>query len=484
MRRVSVCAALVALVLSALGVAPVDAARGTLKKSTISVRMAPGVVTVDAGNGAIDPTGVLVEVSPARAGRPVTIQRLDGGSWRTVRTTRTNSQGAAFLRVVATELGTTRYRAKVSTSKGFRGTGWKATTLRTRASTDCAPRVPLVDTDRRGEADCLAARLDRWQSAGLMGVGQQLNVSGDEDTWLQPLSGIPAPSVLGFDLEELDYATTKTQYPYGDARIAELIELAHRGAVLTASWHAVNPLDPSQGSSSKRIDLGKLLDPSTVAYQNFWPDWDAKLALLKRFQDDDADGNGISDHDPCWCTPVVVRPLHEVNGAFFWWGRPDPKDYQAVWARLQSGAAASGVHNVVWAYSGNRKTSSTKDPALYVPRQVDIGGLDTYDPEQGRGNAADVLPLEGYSAVAAKVNRMAITEVGPHGSADRKWNPAVVRAGVRRARIRPLWAMFWFNDGYTKEAEQTGVLGYKQLNSLLGGKSFLRSCFNGRCSLR
>lgn len=475
-------AALVAVLLVALPTS--QAAKPKPKASTIAIRTAPAVVTVNEGNGAVEPTGVLATVSPAVAGRPVTIQRLTGGAWTTVRSATTDAKGRAFLKVVVTTLGTQQYRAKVAASKGYRATGWKTTSLYVRSNTACTPTIPLVDTSARGEASCLAARLDRWRSAGLMGIGQQLNISGADDAWLEPLAGIPAPAVVGFDLEELDQAAT-AEYPYEAGRIAKLIELAHRGTVLVASWHARNPVDPTLGSSSPRVALTRLVDPSTAAYANFWADWDAKLDLVKRLQDDDADGDGASDHDPCWCTPVVVRPLHEVNGDFFWWGKPDPAVYRQVWARLQQTAAAKDVHNVVWAYSGNRDTSSTNDPALYTPTKVDIGGLDSYDPEQGAGNAGDVLPLEGYAAIARKIGRMALTEVGPHGSADRAWNPAVIGTGVARARIAPLWSMLWFDDGTPAQARQDRTSGFKQLNSLLGGGNWMKTCFaNALCPLR
>lgn len=444
------------------------------KPSTLSVRLTPSEVTVF-DNGAVEPTGVLARVSPPVAGRTVTIQhRSPDGTWRTVARERTDPFGQVFLGDVdAATPGTQSFRGKVDSSRGFRRVGWRTATLTTRDNDGgCVPTTPLVDAEATGEAVCLAARLDRWGRAGLMGVGQQVNISSF-DAWEQPLAGI-RPAVVGFDLQELDQAAT-APFPYETDNIAGLVRRAHEGAVLVAVWHATDPFSGGTSHSPpQRLEV--LLDERTQVAQRFWADWDRKLALLDRFQRGDADGDGLSDHEQCWCTPVVLRPLHEANGRFFWWGGSDPATYRAVYARLQQRAAEAGVHNIVWAYAGNRRTSSTTDPGRYVPRAVDIGGLDTYDPE-GPGEERDRLNLEGYDSVSGSVPRMALTEVGPHGG-DGSWDPAVITRTVRETRIRPLWAMLWFDDVGYAEA------GPKQLTSLRGGRRWLGSCPGSLCSVR
>jgi hypothetical protein len=176
----------------------------------------------------------------------------------------------------------------------------------------------------------------------------------------------------------------------------------------------------------------------------------------------------------------VFRPLHEANGNWFWWGRPKPSVYRAVWARMQAEAVQAGVHNIVWAYSfAARAGSWVMHPENLVPAHVDLAGIDSYDPEAGRGNGADRLDLRGYSDVADQVARMTITEAGPHGSARGLWDPAVITRTVQAARVRPLWSMLWFDDGTGAD----GITGKKQISSLVGGPAWLHSCPNGLCSL-
>ena len=446
------------------------------KKSRLSVRLTPAVVTVY-GNGATEPTGVLAQVSPAVSRRPVTIQRKDdAGVWRTVEKARTNRNGQVFFGAVdVTSLGTQYFRGKVKASRGYRKVGWRTTTLYTRSNDGgCEPTTPLVDQQATGEAVCLAARLDRWANAGLMGIGQQVNISSFEQ-WDAPLRGIN-PAIIGFDLQELDQAAS-VEHPYVDENIEGLLQHAHNGAILVAVWHATDPF--SGGTShSPRHRLEPLLQEGNEAYERFWADWDRKLDLIKRFQEGAGEPDATDQRSQCWCTAIVLRPLHEANGGFFWWGKAKPSTYKKVYARLQQAAAAKDVNNIVWASAGNRNTSTTTNPGKYVPPRVDLGGLDTYDPEGPNDDPRDYLNLEGYDAIASKVPRMALTESGPHGSKDGSWNPAVITRTVRKQRLRPLWSMLWYDDSGYAEA------GPKQITSVDGGMSWYRSCPNALCSVR
>ena len=479
MRRASVSGLLLSALLATLAVGPTAGADSRAgepaTRSTVSARLAPGRVTFF-GNGAVEPTGVVAQVEPAKAGRRITFQQRVGGAWSTVGTATSDARGRAFLPVSVTGTGRRQYRTIVARSSRFTGATSRTARLSITPNSGCRPTAALVDRAATGEAQCLARRLDTWRSAGVMGVGQQLNVSNRD--YLAPLGGIGRVSVVGFDLEELAKGET---FSFTRPPLTTLIDLAHDGAVLSASWHADNPFTGGPSTDTSRGDLAQLLtrDPDhPEAYDTFWRDWSEKLELLRRLQVGDGDGDGLSDDDPCRCTPVVLRPLHEANGRFFWWGRPDPATYRKIWRMMQDRAWAAGVHNIVWAFSANRDTEGVDNPAKYLPARVDVGGLDTYDPETGRGNAADRLGLEGYAALAQRVPRMALTEVGPHASRSGQWNPAVISRTLVAERSRPLWAMLWFDDtGYPGA-------GRKQITSLSGGRAWLRSCVNALCYLR
>ena len=67
----------------------------------------------------------------------------------------------------------------------------------------------------------------------------------------------------------------------------------------------------------------------------------------------------------------------------------------------------------------------------------------------------------------------------------RRWfdfSGLVVTQTLERRKVRPLWAMFWFDDG---RPSGKGPQGVKQLTSLKGGTSWLRRrCLGGMCPLR
>jgi len=423
--------------------------------SAVSARLAPPVVTIG------EPSVLVAQVAPVTAGRDLSVQVLESGAWTTLGTAQTDATGRYLLPLDTSVPGVRSLRVVASRQGSLPRVVSAVVTSKVYSSASCSPKLAPVDPAATPEAVCLAARLDRWRAARLMAVGQQLNVSNQD--YLTPLTDLAdlRVGVVGFDLEELAAGET---YQFANPPLQNLLRLAQEGAVLTASWHARNPHTSGPATDRSWHDLGALLDASTPQAQAFWADFDAKLELFRRLQTGDEGA-----YPPA---AVVFRPFHEANGAFFWWGKPDPTTYRRVWATMQARAWAAGVHNILWAYSFNLHTSGVRDPATLVPRHVDLAGLDSYDPE-GAGNGADRYSLDGYAEVHRKVARMTITEAGPHGSLDGSWNPAAITRKVRHEGVTPAWAMLWFDDS----------TGKKQISSLSGGRAWLRSCPNGYCYL-
>ena len=333
---------------------------------------------------------------------------------------------------------------------------------------ECSPETPLVDRAATPEAVCLVATLDRWRAAGRYGLGQQLNVSNSD--YLAPLEQLrpERPAVVGFDLDELALGET---YDFATPPLQSLLELNEEGVVLTASWHTLNPGTGGDSYDRGWQDVGALLRPGNAAYTAFWRDVDAKIALLLRLQTGD-DGQ----HAPA---AVVFRPLHEANGDWFWWAQgTDPSTYQALYAAIQQRAADAGVHNVVWGWSANaRNDARIADPLTLLPDRVDLVGIDSYEAMADKSAQDDRLDLSGLAELAGRVPRAAVTEAGPHGSAQGAWDPARVAPSATAAGVSPAYVMMWFDDGDGSD----GTTGKKQLGSLRGGRSLLASCPDGVC---
>ncbi|MDP2772030.1 MAG: hypothetical protein Q8O61_00620, partial [Nocardioides sp.] len=187
------------------GATPAAARQAKPVRTSLALRLAPPVVTFDAVDASSDPTGLVAQLAPVRKGAQLRFQEYVGSAWTTIRTARTDASGRFFVPLSVTSTATRTFRVVHPKQRRFRASASKPARLYVRTNLACSPTHPLVDATPTGEASCLAARLDRWRAAGLMGVGQQLNVSSAD--FLKPIRPVDAPairpSVIGFDLEEL-----------------------------------------------------------------------------------------------------------------------------------------------------------------------------------------------------------------------------------------------------------------------------------------
>ncbi len=440
--------------LIASGATPASAHPTSLERggTTLTVRLAPPVVTVG------EPSVLVAGLSPAQSGRTFVVQRLVDTAWQSIASVTGTTTGRAVVPLDTSSAGPQVLRVIATATPDLPRSISPQVTLKVYTAASCTPRVALVDADATPAARCLAARLDRWRAAGLMGVGQQLNVSNSD--YLAPLTALSGRrvSVVGFDLEELAAGET---YQFPDPPLKTLAALAQQGAVLSASWHTTNPHTQRPSWDRSWTSLDALLSPDTPEGARFWADYDTKLGLLRQLQD-----AGVA---------VVLRAFHEANGDWFWWAKPDPATYRRLWTMMQRRAWDAGVHNVVWAYSfAARSRAGIRAPDRLLPTRVDLAGIDSYDPEGPSADPRDRLDVTGYAAVAEKVARMALSEVGPADSATGSWNPAVLSRVARTVSPRPVWAMLWFDD----------ASGRKQIGSLSGGLRWLDSCPNALCYLR
>lgn len=326
-----------------------------------------------------------------------------------------------------------------------------------RAAQDCVPVLAPVDPEAVPSAVCLAASLDSWRSAGLMAIGQQLDLPrrGQPGAPLRALRPL-LPKVIGFDLEEL---ITAREY-FDDDPVPYLTRLARSGAVLTATWHAPNPVTGGDYADTSWTSVADLLDPDSEASAVFWPRYERALRQLERLQ-----FRGV---------PVILKPLHEAGGGWFWWGGQQPAVYLRLFSEFQSRAASAGVHNILWAYAAapqNRR--GILDPLSLMPRAIDLAGLDVYDDE--RHDTVDRLPLADFRRMARVAPRMALTEVGPRLSMDGRWNPRVITDTLRKHGLYASYAMLW-RDG-------PNARYMHQISSLTGGRQWLAGCPGGLCPL-
>lgn len=269
------------------------------------------------------------------------------------------------------------------------------------------------------------------------------------------------PAVWGFDMGriELDHAENIDRIPFADIR-REMRRAHDMGALVTVSWHSVNPVTGG--------GYGDNMAPGTVAA--VLPGGrlhDTYLAWLDRVAGFltsvcDADGEAI---------PIVFRPYHEHTGDWFWWSpgspaRPTdtaPEDYAALWRMtVEHLRDVRGVHNVLYAYSPDRSRIDMTDDAtaqagyLYGypgDAYVDVLGLDDYwDIDQPLDGPDAVDPAERHTTfvrILTCIGRLA-AERGRLAAATETGSPRTFAAAVGDDPTAP-WTAFMLSAAVANE---------------------------------
>jgi mannan endo-1,4-beta-mannosidase len=168
------------------------------------------------------------------------------------------------------------------------------------------------------------------------------------------------------------------------------------GGLVNISWHAPNPANPKGGGlRDKGVNLRELLSPGATHDR-----WMSSL-------DQVADGLLELQREG---VVVIWRPLHEMNGGWFWWGAHAPADFIAVWRHMFDYLTnTKKLHNLIWAYSPNH---GQKPADQYYPGDtyVDLVGLDAYTDHI---NPNKIVGFDRYAKIGKPVG---LTEFGPHGA--------------------------------------------------------------------
>ncbi|EME74108.1 glycoside hydrolase family 26 protein [Bacillus sonorensis] len=220
----------------------------------------------------------------------------------------------------------------------------------------------------------------------------------------------------------------------------DLISHWKSGGIHQISMHLPNPAFQS-GHYKTQISNSQyenILDPSTTEGKRL----DAVLAKI-------ADGLQQLENEG---VPVLFRPLHEMNGEWFWWGLTgyNQKDnqrislykqlYQKIYHYMTD---TRGLDNLIWVYAPDANRDFKTD---FYPGSsyVDIVGLDAY--------FSDAYSIKGYDELTALNKPFAFTEVGPqttNGSLDYS---QFINA-VKQKYPKTIYFLAW-DEGWSPAANQ------------------------------
>jgi mannan endo-1,4-beta-mannosidase len=137
------------------------------------------------------------------------------------------------------------------------------------------------------------------------------------------------------------------------------------------------------------------LKPGTDAHKHWRDDLNTLVNCFKTMQ-----SQGVV---------VIWRPLHEMNGNWFWWCKRPGDGYQRLWRHMFNYFKDQGVNNLLWLYAPNAG-EVWGDYLKYYPgdNYVDLVGLDRYDTDWGSASGT------GWNELKSKGKPICISETGAH----------------------------------------------------------------------
>jgi mannan endo-1,4-beta-mannosidase len=286
-------------------------------------------------------------------------------------------------------------------------------------------------------ADLLTApeRTDRRLVIGQALRGWDFDQPVDQPVTALTDAGLPAPALVEIDLTSFGVTEQHDAHLY-----AVLRDHVVAGGLIGFSAHNGNPFTGGDVNDRAQVDLAQLADPAnpaTPAAQRWRNELDRIADVIEE----------LADVEPV----VLFRPLHESNGAWFWWGQRDPADFAATWQGMFDHLTTGrGLHHLLWVYSANRDLGDDlSDPTRLYPGDavVDVVGLDIYDDD-----LSDADPgRPGYQAMVDLGKPMGITEYGagqepsPHDGATHLPNARVIQL-IKDRYPRTALASAWYSS--------------------------------------
>ena len=207
------------------------------------------------------------------------------------------------------------------------------------------------------------------------------------------------PAIRGIDL--LAYSTSSTWRDDAPERAIEWTNKYH--GIVTMTWHWNVPCEKGSSdiafyvkSASDKyttFSITKALEEGTWENEVLMADIKLIAGELKKLKDADV--------------PVLWRPLHEAEGAWFWWGaegaEPCKKLYRLLYDQLTN---VYGLDNLIWIWTGSTSPAASE----WYPGDdvVDIVGCDKYNAKDGLPNLS-AISATFYSLVQSTDGQKMVT---------------------------------------------------------------------------
>lgn len=237
-------------------------------------------------------------------------------------------------------------------------------------------KMQLVDKKATVETKNLYQNLIKLMNKGIMFGHQDDLAYGVE--WKNP-DGIRSdvhdvvkdyPAVFGWDLGHIENGADKNLDGIPFDKMREYIRTVYdKGGINTISWHVDNPVTLKNSWDNTAAINAVLPGGNKCELYKTWMDRLAKyIHTLKG-----SDSKQI---------PIIFRPYHELNGAWFWWGKESATKEEYV--KLFSYTVdylknKKKLHNLIYAFSPNTFQTASEFMERYPgDHLVDMLGFDNY----------------------------------------------------------------------------------------------------------
>ncbi|MBR5068374.1 MAG: beta-mannosidase [Bacteroidales bacterium] len=301
------------------------------------------------------------------------------------------------------------------------------------------------------QAQALITRLDNLRQRGYMYAHQDDPFYGVTWQWERDRSDTyelvgDYPAVMGFDLGGIEMGDAKNldSVPFTWIR-EEAIKHVERGGIITFSWHPRNPRTGGTAWDVADTTVVRNVLPGGEQHEKFIGWLDAVTSFLKTIT--------YEDGTPM---PFILRPWHEYNGSWFWWGQKlcSDDEFKAFFRMTYDHIAKQLPTNIVWSCSPNLQGYWTEE--MFLSRWpgddiIDLVGEDCYqwgsEEDFIRQATADILFLSNYAKEHGKL--FAVTECGMQNSPVADWWTRVFQPVIEQAYL-PCYFLPWRNwyDGH------------------------------------
>jgi mannan endo-1,4-beta-mannosidase len=247
-------------------------------------------------------------------------------------------------------------------------------------------------------------------------ISGQQTLTGQHD---QPIFGVAYyqrvyevtgkyPALHGFDFG-FSEPNTLDGINFRQNMVDDAIRLYKDGAIVTFMWHAAPPMNDEpvtfKGEIQSKLSdeqWNDLITPGTELNLRWQSQVDVIAFFLKQLK---------YAH-----VPVIWRPYHEMNGAWFWWGaRPGENGYIKLYKMLFDRLVNyHKINNLIWVFDGNEIGDNILNYNEVFPGldYVDILATDVYRNNYQQKDYDLLLELgKGKPIALGEVGKMPTSEI-------------------------------------------------------------------------